>query len=293
MIFTNIMKVYKDFNLSKISWFKTGGVIKYFYIVENQDDLLYLFNKHRNDKIITLGACSNVLINDNYIDAVALKLSGDFNKIFCDNLIVTCGCGASSKDVSKFAATYSISGLEFLFTIPGTIGGNIRMNAGCYYREIRDIFDSVKVFNMDSNKIEHWGTSDISFEYRKISRMPSRNVIFLEAKLTGLYKNSEEILSLMKEMNQKRLQTQPSGVRTCGSTFKNPDCEYKAWQLIDMVGLRGFSVGGASFSQDHCNFIVVKDFATSSDIENLCNIAIDRVFEQFSIKLEMEIERIP
>ncbi|MEN9782629.1 MAG: UDP-N-acetylenolpyruvoylglucosamine reductase [Pseudomonadota bacterium] len=283
------MQKFENFPLSKISWMKVGGNAKLLFVVENVAELQQICTENKGQKIITLGALSNTIVRDGGFDGVVLRLDRDFKKLSVEKNVIHSGCGVGSKDVAKFAAENGLSGLEFLYTIPGTVGGNVKMNAGCYSSEVKDVIAELTYFDLNTMQICTKNASDLHFEYRKL--LGFENCIFLFASFRCQADDKEKIKSRMEEMNQKRLQTQPQGVKTCGSTFKNTT-NAKAWELVDQNGFRGFAVGGAKMSEKHCNFMLNFNNATASDMENLGNLIIQKVAEKTGIKLEWEIDII-
>lgn len=294
------MKVFENFDSSKISWFKAGGLIKYYVIVENIIELKEAISKYNknNNKILVIGAGSNILIRDSGFNGLAIKLSGEFldiniNKEITSNcedeVFITSGSGVLSKTLSKFAINNNLIGSEFLDTIPGTIGGNIVMNAGCFNREIKDILYCSNLFIDDNVKVYY--TEDFKFSYRH-SEIPMNSIVLNATfKLKkGNLQDIENSKNSILKMREQRKQNQILGA-TCGSTFVNPDGN-SAWKLIDEVGLRGFEVGGAKISEKHCNFILNTGKATATDIEKLIKFIQKRVFDRFGIMLKTEIKII-
>ena len=291
------MKFFENFDGSTLSWFRTGGKIKYFAIVDNINELISIIEKYSSLKIIVIGAGSNILIRDNGIDGLVIKLSGDFLQITINNNIkegakdvfVEIGAGALAKNLTTFAINNNLFGCEFLDTIPGTIGGVVSMNAGCFNREVKDILYSVDI--LSNGKILTLMNNDLHFSYRK-SKIPN-NTVILKAIFKLRKGNVEEIDNAKEQINimrQHRKEKQIIG-RTCGSTFVNPK-GHKVWELIDQVGMRGYKIGGAHISDKHCNFIITENGATSKDIEDLIILIKQKVLEKFGIKLKTEIRII-
>ena len=255
---------------------------------KNINELSFFLREIKGEKKIKiLGAGSNILIRDGGFDGIVIKLDKSFSHIslFNKNTIIA-GASALDKTVSNFAFENSISGLEFLSCIPGTIGGAIRMNSGCYGEEISKIITSVQAMDLDG-KIKVIYSKDIKFAYRNCNL--DENLIFISATLKGINVDKLEIKKKTGDLKNKKEKTQPSKIKTCGSTFKNPPNK-KAWELIEKAGCRGLSVGGASISEMHCNFIINKNNATAKDIEDLGNIVKERVFFSSGIKLCWEIK---
>ena len=218
---------------SKKNWFNIGGKTKIYYKAENLKELVkFLKILDNKEKIFILGAGSNILINDETFDGVVIKLSKNFNNISLlgDDVIIA-GSAVLDKKVSEFAASSNLSGFEFLNCIPGTVGGGIKMNAGCFNREFKDILLSVQAIDKSGNVVTI-PVKDIKFEYRKNNI--SDELIFLSASFKGEKGNFEKISKEMKKLKDEKEKTQPSMIKTSGSTFKNPisQTEKKVWQLI-------------------------------------------------------------
>ena len=291
------MKLYKNFNSSAISWFRTGGIVESFAIVENLNELLELLNENKGKKIATIGAGSNILIPDCGFNGLLIKLSGDFldinilkqdnNNEKSDDVFIEAGSGLLVKKITDFTIKNNIIGAEFYETIPASVGGAVYMNAGCFGCETKDILHSVKI--VLDNKIIEKTCSELNYSYRH-SELPEKSIII--GAIFRLKKGNKQDIELsvkkIEEMKQHRKENQIIGA-TCGSTFKNPDGQ-KAWELIDKAGLRGYSIGGAKFSEKHCNFIINTGNATATDIENLIKLAQDKVLEKFDVKLQLEIK---
>lgn len=289
-----MLKTFKNFEFKKISWFKVGGLVKQFTICSSLEELKQAIAEFKrqdtfdSNKIRIIGNCSNILMSDDGFDGLIIKLGKEFNKLeLIDNQRIKCSSSCLSAEVSNFAMENELSNLEFLYTIPGCIGGNVYMNAGCYKHEIKDYLEEIQVFNMNTLDLEIIKKEEIKFEYRKSNL--TRNYIILSATFKCIKSKKEEIKTLMQSMNKSRLESQPIAVKTCGSTFKNPNGNY-AWKLIDEVGLRNYKIGGAKFSEKHSNFIINEGNASSSDIVQLINLAKEKVKEKFNIDLEVEIE---
>lgn len=278
----------ENFDLSKISWFGVGGRAEFFYKPKTFDDLKSVLSKN-NANITVLGNCSNLLIRDGGIGGVVIKLSPAFaNLKLINENTVEVGAAFLDKNFAMEMAKYELSGFEFLSTIPGNIGGGIKMNCGCFGGEISDIL--VRVIGLDfKGNILEIDAKDLNFSYRSTS-IPE-DFIITSAVFKGTKSSKKKILKKCQENQNERNETQPIGGKTCGSTFKNPK-GMKAWELIVAAGLKNLKIGGASFSEKHANFIMNDGSATAKDIETLGEIVIDKIYNQFSIKLEWEIRKI-
>ena len=279
-----------DENLSKYSWFNLGGPAKIVFKPKNLNELsFFLKNLEGFNKIKVLGAGSNTLIRDGGFDGVIIKLGKPFSHIslFNQNMLIA-GASALDKNVSNFASENSLSGFEFLSCIPGTIGGGIRMNSGCYGEDISKILVSVQVMDL-SGKIRVIYSSDIKFSYRLCDI--NNNLIFISATFEGKNDNNFNIKEKINNLVDQKKKDQPSKIKTCGSTFKNPE-NGKAWKLIKDSGCGGMKVGDAYISEKHCNFFVNKGKATSKDLEELIYKVKSKVFNKTGINLELELQII-
>ena len=283
--------VYKNEKLSKYSWFGLGGFAKIFFKPKSVLDLEKFLEKYnkKSKKIYILGAGSNTLFRDSGFDGVIIKLGVGFNYIkLLNNNKIEVGAATLDKKLSDFAKQKSITGFEFLSCIPGNIGGAITMNSGCYDYDISQIFFSLKGINISAN-IKSFNKDDIKFFYRG-NNLP-KDLIILSAVFEGGALNKREIESRqMKLINQKK-ESQPNKIKTCGSTFKNPQ-DKKAWKLIRSSNCSNLNIGGARMSSQHSNFFLNNGSATSSDIENLIEEVREKVFLKTGINLELEIKII-
>ncbi|SUZ94892.1 uncharacterized protein METZ01_LOCUS47746 [marine metagenome] len=283
--------VYKNEKLSKYSWFGLGGFAKIFFKPKSALDLKKFLEKYnkKNKKIHILGAGSNTLFRDSGFNGVIIKLGAGFNYIkLLNNNKIEVGAATLDKKLSDFAKQKSITGFEFLSCIPGSIGGAITMNSGCYDYDISQIFSSLKAINFSGN-LKSFNKDDVKFFYRG-NNLP-KDLIVLSAVFEGGPLNKREIESRqMKLINQKK-ESQPNKIKTCGSTFKNPQ-DKKAWKLIRSSNCSNLNIGGARMSSQHSNFFLNNGSATSSDIENLIEEVRKKVFLKTGINLELEIKII-
>lgn len=290
------MKIFENFDGAKLSWFKAGGKIDVFAIVDTKDDLLDVLDKYDNGKVMAVGAGSNLLIRDGGFHGLIIKLGQGFNRTAVEiadgnetHKILVAGASTPSSAVVQFAIRNNLLGAEFMSTIPGSIGGMTRMNAGCFGREVKDIFYSTNVLR----RVGTWqeqidNLEEIQFAYRH-SALNSEDIVMETRFLLkcGTAEDVEKAKQEIAEMQAHRKQNQVVGM-TCGSTFANPD-GYSAWRLIASVGLRGYNINGAIFSEKHCNFIVNTGGASATDIENLIDLAKQKVKEEHGIDLKTEI----
>ena len=287
--FRNNLKL--DYDLKKKNWFNIGGKAKAFYKADNLKELVKFLKKIENsEKIFVLGAGSNTLITDKKFNGVVIKLSNNFNNISLLNEdIIIAGSAATDKSLSEFAMKNSLGGFEFLSCIPGTVGGGIKMNAGCFEREFKDILVSIQAIDKSGHVIT-FPKKEINFKYRD-SGLPE-DLIFLSASFKGFKKNKDLIENEMKILKEKKEKSQPTRIKTSGSTFKNPigQSNKKVWQLIKESVSIEKSFGDASISEKHCNFFVNKGNAKFEDMIKLINFVSDSVFQKTGVKLETEIK---
>ncbi len=283
----------EDYELASLTRFKTGGVAEVYFSPRDVDDLSNFLKKAPKDMPIhIIGFGSNVLIRDGVLNGIVIRLQNDnFSQIEkIDDTTIRCGAFTSSIAISKFCAENNISGMEFLFGIPGTIGGAILTNAGCFGGEMKDIVVSVDAIDKINGEKKTFSLDECGFSYRK-SNISSRWV-FTSVVIKGVAGKKEEILKKMDEIKTKKDSVQPTYTKTTGSTFKNPSTEHPAWKLIKEAGCQGMKLGGAVVSPVHANFIVNEDNATSADIEDLAEKVRLMVYEKFGIMLEYEIKII-
>ena len=279
-----------DQSLSKYSWFNLGGPAKVIFKPKNLNELsIFLKQMKGFDKIKVLGVGSNTVIRDGGFNGIIVKFGKSFSHLtlFDQNTIIA-GASALDKNVSNFALKSSLAGFEFLSCIPGTIGGGVRMNAGCYGNDISKILVSVQVMDFNG-KMKVIYSQDIKFSYRGCSL--DNNLIFISATFRGKRENKINIEKRMNNLVERKKKDQPSKIKTCGSTFKNPD-NNKAWSLIKNSGCAGMKIGDAHISEKHCNFFVNKGNAKSQDLEELIYQVKNKVLNKTGIKLELELEII-
>ena len=289
--FKNNLKI--NHNIKKKNWFNIGGKAKLFFKAENLNELKKFIKKINNkEKIFVLGVGSNILFTDETFDGVVIKLSKNFNNISkLSEEIIIAGSAVTDKALSNYAMENNLSGFEFLSCIPGTVGGGIKMNAGCYGSEFKDILLSVQAIN-NNGQIVTIPSNKIIFEYRN-NNLPN-DLIFLSASFKGKKSNKADILSLMKKYKEKKEISQPTKIKTSGSTFKNPitQTDKKVWELIKQSVPLNTSFGDAIISDKHCNFFVNKGNASFKDMKNLIQFVSNKVLENTGIKIETEIKII-
>lgn len=275
--------------LKDLVWFRTGGPAEVLVRPADAEDLAtFLFAKPEDLPVTVIGVGSNLIVRDGGIRGAVVRLPASFGRISVEGTRVRAGAAALDAAVARAAADAGIAGLEFLRGIPGTMGGALRMNAGCYGREMKDVFVEATAFDSKGNK-HVLKSQDMRFVYRKSDA--AEDLIFVEAVLEGISGVPEEIRARMKELVEQRESTQPVRSKTGGSTFKNPS-GHKAWQLIDAAGCRGLKRGEAQVSEMHCNFLINTGEATATDIEALGEEVRARVKAKFGVELEWEIKRV-
>jgi len=280
-----------DYDLKRKNWFNIGGKTKLFYKAENLKDLIKFLKKIENKvKIFVLSGGSNTLIADSTYEGVVIKLSNNFSNmsLLSDDIIIA-GSAVGDKSLSEFAMSNSLGGFEFLSCIPGTVGGGIKMNAGCFGREFKDILISIQAINK-SGQVITIPAKEINFKYRDSGL--SDDLIFLSASFKGFKKNSDLIQKEMKELKEKKEKAQPTRIKTSGSTFKNPigQSDKKVWQLIKESVSIEKSFGDACISEKHYNFFVNKGNAEFKDMKKLIEFVSESVLKKTGIKLETEIK---
>ena len=281
--------------MSKHCWFGVGGAAEILFTPKDKADLIAFITALPSDirsdiPLLALGAGSNVLIRDGGIAGVVINMKSiTHHGLDTDSHQLTVGAGMLDAAVARLASRHNIAGLEFLVGIPGTIGGGLRMNAGAFGGEFRDIVISATAIDRHGQIIE---TTPHAMNMRYRQTDAPLDWIFLEATLQGRAGTTDAIRSKMKSIIQTRSQSQPQGVRTGGSTFANPDQGGHAWQLIDKAGCRGMHLGGASVSDKHCNFLINRGDATASDLEGLGEMVRAKVEASSNVRLRWEIRRI-
>jgi UDP-N-acetylmuramate dehydrogenase len=277
-------------SLAELTWFRVGGPAQLLFTPADEDDLAY-FLKHLPGEIAVtvVGVGSNLIVRDGGIAGVVIRLSPrGFGDSRTHGDVVSAGTAALDKRVAETAASADISGLEFLFGIPGTVGGALRMNAGANGGETKDVLIEASGIGRDGKK-HTFANADMKFVYRNSGVDPS--IIFTSARFRGAIAAPEAIRARMNEVQTHRETAQPIREKTGGSTFKNPP-GHSAWKLIDAAGCRGLRVGGAQVSEMHCNFLINTGTATGHDIEALGEAVRARVKENSGIELHWEIKRI-
>jgi len=289
-----------DRDLSSLTWLRVGGPADWLFQPADLLDLQdFLRDLPREVDVFPMGVGSNLIVRDGGLRAVVIRLGRGFNQIEIDGTTVTAGAAALDAHVAKRAADAGLD-LTFLRTIPGSIGGAVRMNAGCYGSYTADHFLSARVVLRDGQMVE-LGKGDLNFQYRQ-SDMPE-GAVLVDATFHAERADPDALHARMDAQLAKRDETQPTKERSAGSTFRNPAGfsstgraddvhDLKAWKLIDDAGLRGECLGGAQMSPKHSNFLINAGGATAADLESLGELVRKRVFQTSGIELVWEIMRV-
>ena len=288
-------KLEASVTLAPFTWFRVGGPAEVLFQPADEADLADFLRLCPADiPILAVGVGSNLIVRDGGVPGVVIRLSPrGFGQISTNGLQVTAGAACLDASVAKKAAEAGIAGLEFYRGVPGTIGGALRMNAGCYESETKDVLVSCVAYDRAGQRHE-FSCADMGFTYRHTTAPV--DLIFVSATFQGTADDPAEILARMDAITEKREQSQPIRDKTGGSTFKNPDPLQsggrKSWQVIDAAGLRGYQIGGAQMSEKHCNFMINTGTATAKDLEALGEHVIQQVKATQGIDLHWEIKRI-
>ncbi len=284
----------EDVPLGQSTWFKVGGDAEVVFRPADENDLADFFvNKPADVPITVIGVGSNLLVRDGGIPGVVIRLGREFAGVSVDGELLSAGAGGLDLNVALSAEEASLSGMEFLSGVPGTIGGALRMNAGAFGSEIKDIVRSVRALD-EAGQFHQLTVAELGFGYRHCSVPESW--IFLSAVLRGHTEARSVIYQRMLDIEKARKENQPVGMPTGGSTFANPGDRAadgaRAWELIDRAGCRGLKRGGAMISELHCNFMINTGGATATDLEELGEEVRKRVRQATGVTLEWEIRRI-
>ena len=294
----NFIKKFEDnlsqnINLSNYSWFNLGGDAEFFFKANDKKQLIELLADAKKNSLKTtlLGAGSNTLFRDNGVKGVVIKLGSNFSYTrLINESIIEVGAATLDRKVANFAKDNNLANLEFLSCIPGTIGGAVIMNSGCYENDVSKILHSIQVIDKKDLSEKEIKKENINFMYRGTNL--SKDLIIISAKFKGIIRDKFKIEKKQFEFIKKKKLSQPSQIKTCGSTFKNINKNKKDWMLIKESGCEDFKEGDASISQKHCNFFVNNGNAKSIDIENLINKVQKTVYAKTGVNLELEVKII-
>ncbi len=281
-------KFYYNYEMKRLTWFRAGGKAKILAIVENSQELDIILKSKGDLKYYIIGAGSNLLVRDNGFNGILIKLGKGFNKIKINQNKLLVGASILDVNLSNFAKRNYISGLEFFIGIPGTIGGAIKMNAGCFGSQTSDILNTVNVTDSlgESKKFK---INELNLTYRSSNILDTSVITSAEFDIN--YGNKKEIDEKIEYIKNERQKKQPIKEKTSGSTFKNPS-NYFAAKLIEESDCKELKIGDAAVSSHHCNFLINKGNATAQNLEDLGKKIIEKVFNKFDIKLEWEIKII-
>ncbi len=280
--------------LGPYTWFRVGGAADALFIPADADDLADFLKALPEDVPVTaIGVGSNLIVRDGGVEGVVIRLAGRvWGQVTTDGVTVTAGAGALDSMVARASAKAGIAGLEFYAGIPGSIGGALTMNAGCYGAETKDVLVSAWGLNRKGERVE-LTLADFGYTYRH-SNAPA-DIIWIEATWRGTPDAPEAVAARIQEITERREKTQPIREKTGGSTFKNPD-GHSSWKLVDEAGWRGklhaVTGGGAKFSELHSNFMINPGEATAADIEGLGEAVRADVLAKTGVQLNWEIRRI-
>ena len=276
-------------SLAELTWFRVGGPAQALFMPADEEDLCYLLAQLPAEVPVTaIGLGSNLLARDRGVPGVVIRLGRGFNEVTVESNLVRAGAAMPDVKVARAAADAALAGLAFYRGVPGAIGGALRMNAGAYGAETKNVLQEARAVDR-KGKVRVLKNADFGFSYRH-SAAPA-DLIYTQATFRAEPGDPKLIAAEMDKITEARESTQPIKSRTGGSTFKNPPGK-KAWQLIDAAGCRGLVVGDAQVSELHCNFLINRGNASAADIENLGEEVRWRVKENSGIELEWEIVRI-
>lgn len=281
--------VRRDVPLGPLTTYKAGGPARFFAEINTREQLADLITSGlaASNPVLVLGRGSNLVVSDSGFDGLALTLSGEFTKISVSESVVDAGGAAPLPRVARTAVEAGVTGLEFLVGVPGSVGGAVRQNAGCFGVETADRLISASLVNLATGAERESSSRDLDLSYRH-SNLASHDLV-VSARLQGERGDPGQSRDLMKEITRWRREHQPGGTLNAGSVFKNPG-DVAAGELIDRLGLKGMSVGGVSVSEKHANFFIARKDATAQDIYRLVALVKDTVFEKSGTKLEPEIQ---
>lgn len=283
-------KLLRDEPLAPFTWFRVGGAADVLFLPADAEDLAaFLKALDPAVPVTVLGVGSNVIVRDGGVEGVVIRLAGRaFGSVAVEGTRVTAGAAALDSMVARAAARAGLAGLEFYAGIPGSIGGALTMNAGCYGRETKDVLVSAWGLDRSGARVDY-ALADFGYTYRH-SQAPA-DIIWIEAVFEGAPDDPAAVQARIDEITARREQTQPIREKTGGSTFKNPD-GHSSWKLVDQAGWRGKPFGGARFSELHANFMINFADATAADLEGLGEAVRADVKTKLGVQLEWEIRRI-
>ena len=288
-------RISENVPLGPYTWLRVGGAADVLFMPADQADLAHFLSAVPDDiPVHILGAASNTLIRDGGVEGVVIRLGPAFGKV--EKLSpsrLRAGAAVPDKKLAQKAAAHGIGGLEFFAGIPGTIGGALRMNAGCYGGETKDVVKTIQALDR-TGRLQIMDVAEMDYAYRHCGA--ASDLIFVAAEFEGYIDEPSAVTSRMASITNRREESQPIREKTGGSTFKNPDAAQSggrgAWQVIDAAGGRGFCVGGAQMSEKHCNFMINTGAASAADLETLGETIKEMVKDKEGVDLHWEVKRI-
>lgn len=284
------VRVWEREPLKRHTTYKIGGPADYWTEVDSAEALKALMPMMRDQEVKVLGGGSNVLASDQGVRGAVIRLKGAFEEISAQGVTVVAGAGASLKRLVSISAEAAIAGFEFLEGIPGTVGGALANNSGTAREGILERIVEVQLLDVRSGEVFSLKADEISFGYRR-SMLRRPDWVILGGKFRGVSGDAVEIKARIARTREYRLKTQPMGMASAGSTFRNPPGEF-AGRLIESVGLKGYRIGDAQISPLHANFFVNLGNASAQDVANLMKLAQEKVFAAYRVLLEPEVEKI-
>lgn len=277
----------RSLSLKEYNAYRIEAVCSKAWFPENEDDFIELYSKNTKKNFTIIGNGNNIILSKVYYDEEFIILNGCFNKVLVKNLIIEAEAGATLKDLSETALNNSLTGLEIFYDIPSSVGGAVVMNAGTKEGEIKDVLVKVRYLDLENMEIREISKEDVGFEYRNSFFQKHTDKIVLKAWFQLQKGNSVEIKNKMEKTKQVRWEKQPRDYPNCGSVFKRPPGRFIG-PMLDELGMKGFSIGGAKISEKHSGFIVNTGNATGKDILAVIAEAQKRVKERFGVDLEVE-----
>lgn len=280
-------QLYQNFNLTNYNAYRINAVCTKAWFPENETDLLEIYSQNKNKRLIILGNGNNIILSKEYYEEEFIIFNGCLEKITVNNTEMEAEAGATLLQLSETALKHHLTGLEIYYDIPSSVGGAVVMNAGTKEGEIKDILVKVRYLDLTDLQIKEISKQDIGFEYRNSFFQKNTNKIVLKACIKLEKGNPEQIKAKMEETKQVRWEKQPREYPNCGSVFKRPPGRFVG-PMLDELGMKGFTIGGAKISEKHSGFIVNTGNATGKDILSIISEAKKRVKEKFGVDLEVE-----
>ncbi|WP_327018711.1 UDP-N-acetylmuramate dehydrogenase [Croceibacter atlanticus] len=281
------MKVYQNFSLQEFNAYKIKSFCRIAYFPENEEDFIKLFSLLDINNFIIIGNGNNLILSKEYYTTPFIILNGTFNKVEVDNNYLIAEASATTLDICKIALLNNLSGIEFLYDIPSSVGGAVFMNAGTKEGVIEDVLYKVRYLDLIDLSIKEIYKDELNLSYRNSFFQEDKNKIILKAWFKLIPGDNYNIENLMDSIKKRRWSKQPREFPNCGSVFKRPPGKYVG-PMIDELKLRGYTVGGAQISNKHSGFIVNINNATGENILNLIDIVKLKVLEKFNLNLEVE-----